>query len=355
MRQQNSDGVMMVPYVNTISSASTDVEAEKQQKIQKPVAKRAKKAPVKSVGKSFQRNREHAATSEGKKSPVLSLKDAFSSPIGRISRAEALSPPPSPSSVTSSDAGENIDSPKTVKTRRPLFSSKRQQKFSKPVNISPPKEEQEVEAKSDPSRTPPKTFLKRKPYKVVFHKLDWSSVASKTDSNLPTSNKNPKNPSVASKTSRSSSRASNSVATSNTGDTITDTDSVLDPKPGVVIDAATAERLTALETAMYEQCGVTRETAPLARFKYQNERKKFVATLQSQAQARQDDNSQPAQPPSQASSELDIGNATLEAAMTELWKKLTGDSSGQIYASMLRNLIEAKSPIEPTEPDSVGC
>ncbi|KAG3166960.1 hypothetical protein PC128_g19587 [Phytophthora cactorum] len=357
MRQQNPDGVTMVPYVTTTSSVSASDDVEVQQIRKNPIDRRVKKAPAKSARTYFQRSRADQATdkSEKLKSPVLSLKDAFSSPIGRISRAEALSPPPSPSSVASSDAGENVDSPRTAKTRRPLFSSKRQQKISKPVQSSPPEEEQVVEAKENSSRTPPKTFLKRKPYKVVFQKLDWSSVASKTDSNSSSSCKTPSASSRSSKTPRSSSRGSTStIATSNTRDTITDTDSVFIPKPGAFIDAAAAETLTALETEMYKQCGVTRETASLARFKYQTERKKFVVTLQRQRRIGTDSSTQPDQPPSQDSSEPEIGTATSEAAVMELWKKLTTDSSGQIYASMLRNLTESAKPIESTEPGTAS-
>ncbi|KAF4036298.1 hypothetical protein GN244_ATG11668 [Phytophthora infestans] len=289
------------------------------------------------------RSRAEQATdkSEQKKPPVLSLKDAFLSPIGRISRAEALSPPPSPSSVTSSEAGENVASPKAVKSRRPLLSSKRQLKPSKAVENSPPKEDQVSEAKENSSQTPPRTFLKRKPYKVVFQKLNWSSVSSKTDSNLPTSNKSHKN-NVATKTSRPSSRASSAfLTTSNNGDADQVTESIFTPKPAAFIDAATAERLATLEAAMYKQCGVTQDTVSLARFKYQKERKQFVATLHRQTQRGTEAVDQP---PSQESSEIEIGTATSETAVTELWKKLTGDSSGQIYASMLRNLAKLTEP-----------
>ncbi|KAF4044773.1 hypothetical protein GN244_ATG03000 [Phytophthora infestans] len=344
MRQQSSDGVTMVPYVNATSSSNTNGEVEGQQT--KPPVRRVKKATTKATSRSFMRSRAEQATdkSEQKKPPVLSLKDASLSPIGRISRAEALSPPPSPSSVTSSEAGENVASPKAVKSRRPLLSSKRKLKPSKAMEKSPPKEEQVAEAKEISSQTPPRTFLKRKPYKVVFQKLNWSSVSSKTDSNLSTSNKSHKN-NAATKTSRPSSRASSaSLTTSNNGDADQVIESLFTLKPAAFIDAATAERLATLEAAMYKQCGVTQDTVSLARFKYQKERKQFVATLHRQTQRGTEAVDQP---PSQESSEIEIGTATSETAVTEIWKKLTGDSSGQIYASMLRNLAKL------TEPDVV--
>ncbi|EEY70381.1 uncharacterized protein PITG_05783 [Phytophthora infestans T30-4] len=196
----------MVPYVNATSSSTgnTDGEVEGQQKQKKPPERRVKKATTKATGRSFMRSRAEQATdkSEQKKPPVLSLKDAFLSPIGRISRAEALC-----ASTVS-----------------------------------------------------------------VF---------------------------------------------------------------------ATAERLATLEAAMYKQCGVTQDTVSLARFKYQKERKQFVATLHRQTQRGTEAVDQP---PSQESSEIEIGTATSETAVTELWKKLTGDSSGQIYASMLRNLAKLTEP-----------
>ncbi|KAG7381315.1 hypothetical protein PHYPSEUDO_006201 [Phytophthora pseudosyringae] len=348
MRQTSSDSVMMVPYVNTASLKNASDETQVQQERKQPVARRVKKAPIAAVpkrklaGKSFQQKRaqqEAAGKSEKLKSPLLSLKDALASPVGRISRAEALSPPSSPSSVASSDASENVDSPKTerqVQPSRRFSAPKRQQRDSRPAQSSPSKEEETVEAKANSPGTPPKHFLKRKPYKVVFRKLDWSGVASKTDSNLPSSsNSGQVNSGVGSlppKSSRSASRASNSsVATSDNGDAGTTFDSAITPKPGAFIDAATARRLAVLETAMYERCGVTRETASLARFKYQAERKKFVTTLQSQS-----------------SSEIESCSAASEAAVKELWKRLTGDLSGQIYASTLRGLTA--KPIEAIEP-----
>ncbi|KAE9007433.1 hypothetical protein PF001_g11556 [Phytophthora fragariae] len=104
----------------------------------------------------------------------------------------------------------------------------------------------------------------------------------------------------------------------------------------------TAQRLTALETAMLERCCVTKVTASLARFKYQAERKKFVATLQAQAAT---GSTEPEQPSSQESCEQRVS----EVAVTELWKKLSGDASGQIYAAMLRGFTERPAKhVEPT-------
>ncbi|KAE9044545.1 hypothetical protein PR001_g2618 [Phytophthora rubi] len=93
---------------------------------------------------------------------------------------------------------------------------------------------------------------------------------------------------------------------------------------------------------MLERCCVTKETASLARFKYQAERKKFVATLQAQAAT---GSTEPEQPSSQESCEQRVS----EVAVTELWKKLSGDASGQIYAAMLRGFTERPAKhVEPT-------
>lgn len=103
---------------------------------------------------------------------------------------------------------------------------------------------------------------------------------------------------------------------------------------------------------MYKQCAVTRETVLLARYKYEVERKKFVATLQNQAQNRRlSTTKQFAHPrPSQDESEFEKSSTFSKKAIQELWQKLTGDSSGQIYAAMLRNHIEPI--VDPTEPDT---
>ncbi|KAL3662403.1 hypothetical protein V7S43_012730 [Phytophthora oleae] len=357
MRQTSPDTAVMIPYVNT-ASKSDEVQVELESK--KPATRRVKKTAVaqrKPASKAFERGQMRGKS--GKLQPaVLSLKGALSSPIGRISRAEALSPPSSPSSVASSEPSDNVDSPKPdnrVKPSRRFFPPRRQLKnnVSKAVPSSPPMEEQLVETKHNAPRTPPKNFLKRKPYKVVFHKLDWSGVASKTNSNMPANGSNGVG-SRPSKPSQTSSRASSSSATtSNCDSTGMNVDSVITPKPGAFLDAATAQRLATLESAMYERCGVTRETASLVRFKHQKERKQFVATLEGQTQARRGDteaNTQPEQPPSQDSSELEVCDVISEAAVTGLWKKLTSDFSGKIYASMLRSLIEKQvKTIEPTE------
>eukprot|EP00644_Phytophthora_capsici_P000515 jgi/Phyca11/100226/e_gw1.4.742.1 len=337
----------MIPYVNTVTNTG---DAPVELKHKKPATRRVKKptvAPRKPASKAFERGQTRGKC-EKLQPAVLSQNGALT---GRISCAEALSPPSSPSSVASSEPSENVDSPKSVKPSRRSFPPRRQLKSNagKVTRCSPPPmEEQPVEAKESSPRTPPKNFLKRKPYKVVFHKLDWSGVASKTDSNLPTNGSNQGNSGVGikpSKTSRSSKASSSSTTISNCDSTGMNTDSFIAPKSGAYIDAATAQRLTTLESTMYERCGVTRETASLMRFKHQKERRTFVATLKNQAQARRgvvEVNAQPEQPPSQDSSETEICDVISEAAVTELWKKLTSDSSGQLYASMLRSLIEKK-------------
>ncbi|GMF60554.1 unnamed protein product [Phytophthora fragariaefolia] len=348
MRQTNKDNFTMVPYVNTTQSSNLKEENTTPPEQKRPHNKRVKKVPTTvrtqrdaTISKASQRKRAQQSTdqaankSEKPKPPVLSLKDSLSSSMGRISRAEALSPPSSPSSVTSSEAGESphsIESPKTtlpVKAGRRFFPAKRQQKSSKPTATSPREHESTVETQAHSPRSPPKNFLRRKPYKVVFQKLDWSGVASKTDSNLSTSSSSRNHSAVASRsssrTSRSSSRASSaSLAADNSCNTEADSATAI---PVAFINEDTAQRLTALENAILERCGVTKETAPLARFKYQAERKKFVATLQSQTQN---------ESPSLESSQDQLS----ESSVTELWRTLSGDASGQIYASMLRGLTE---------------
>ncbi|EGZ12421.1 hypothetical protein PHYSODRAFT_317506 [Phytophthora sojae] len=352
----------MVPYVNITNQNDPDEENATPQQLQEPSSRRVKKAPITAAAqrksansKLSQRRRALQSTyqaandSEKPKPPVPSLKNSLSDPIGRISRAEALSPPSSPSSLTSSEAG---DSPRSIalpkatrlaKTARRFFPPKQR----KPASTSPPKEESIVETKADSPRSPPKNFLKRKPYKVVFHKLDWSGVASKTDSNLSSSRSSRSHSGVSSRstrTSRSSSRASSSsLVADNDADTEANTDTNTTSTP-IFTDEDTAQRLTALETAVLERCCVAKETASLARFKYQAERKKFVATLQAQARARVQ--AEPEQSSSQESCEQQVSETTV----TELWKTLSGDASGQIYATMLRGLTERPAkPLEPTE------
>ncbi|KAL4156342.1 hypothetical protein PRNP1_005373 [Phytophthora ramorum] len=330
MRETSSDSIRMVPYVNAASPRNVNEEAQVQEP--KKPARRMKKtstvAPVQrnTTVKSLQRQRllqstDQATTKLEKLKPLAtSLNDSLSSPIGRISRAEALSPPSSPSSVASSETGESTPVP-TAKVGRRSFPSKRPQKHSKLIESSPPKEEEqdEVQAKANAPR-----FLKRKPYKVVFHKLDWSGVSSKTNSNLPTTGSSGVAPRPSKTATRASSRAASSIR-----DTGTDDDPVSNSTPDSFLNAGTALRLEALETAVYERCGVTRDSASLARFKYQTERKKFVAAL--------------------------AGTSTTDEAVSELCKKLTSDPSGQIYAAMLRGLtVRQPGPIEPTDPVGIS-
>jgi hypothetical protein len=349
MRQSNPDGITMVPYVNAASPPNPDDAAPILQERKKPVARRLRNTPTerKPRSKTSQRKRvlqssePQAHKSERPESQGRSLKDSMSSPMGRISRAEALSPPSSPSSIASSEAGETMaESPipqrQASTSRRPTPASKRQE-ACKPRELSAP-EEEEAQTKASSPRAPAKSFLKRKPGKVVFHKLDWSGVSSKTDSNLPTSGNSHANSGAASRTaSRAAARASSATTQSSNsgGDDARTTSS-----PGAFIDARTAERLAALEAAVYERCCVTRESASLARFKYQKERSKFAATLQGQKQRPGTEGDHP--------SSQESGSNTVDSAVTELWRRLTGDSSGELYAATLRGLLER--PARPKEP-----
>ncbi|CEG38176.1 uncharacterized protein PHALS_08264 [Plasmopara halstedii] len=353
MRQTSVDNDTMVPYVNTSPSLGFSKKFEIPQERNERLARQRKRKSAASKSKCQKtKTNQILDTSDKLNTSVRSLKNVNTSPIARISHAEAISPPPSPCSVTSSEAGEIMNIPKgrcqaTPSRKADKLSKKQHVKCGKVIENAPT--QSSVQASS-------KTFLRRKPYTVVFKKLDWSNVTSKTDSNLPNTTIKGLKSSVSSRSAPclSSSRATNSSTRSeNTEATSEDANSFLssDSKLGDCIDVATNERLAALEGALFKQCSVTRDTVPLARYKYEAERKKIVATLQSQAQVqcmRSIENLD--EPSSQVDREP--STAISESAMKEVWKRLSSDVSGQIYASMLRNsikVIEANDNIEANE------
>lgn len=67
------------------------------------------------------------------------------------------------------------------KVKKTVHTTKKQI-IKKPV-ITPPAVPAKVSILADSTKKDAKPFLKRKPYNVRFHKVDWTSVSSKTDSN----------------------------------------------------------------------------------------------------------------------------------------------------------------------------
>ncbi|RLN92020.1 hypothetical protein BBJ28_00008462 [Nothophytophthora sp. Chile5] len=326
------DGGVMIPYVGLTKPESPPNIADQRavNTRNKPSIRRVKKPSLtsnaqrsvlpKASSKAEPRksspieNAGHVLRGFGKlRPPILSLKDAPSSPIGRISRAEVLSPPSSPSSVTSSETGEGAspidqdggEGEAPVKTPRRVLSPKRQQQYVKPTVFAVQEELQanDESIEKDESRSPAKAaqpFLKRKPYKVVFRKLDWSSVTAKTNSNWATRTSNGTNRGETLRPAQPAEYVGrsdgNKPAMRGSRDAVAPADSTNDSTCNGYIDADTAARLAALEVAVYERCGVTGVTAPLARLKYQSERKKFVASLQSQLTAEDTSGPEPSPP-----------------------------------------------------------
>jgi hypothetical protein len=137
--------------------------------------------------------------------------------------------------------------------------------------------EQDARSERCNPRALAKSFLKRKPSKVVVHKLDWRLPKRAVIHPQPAEvGRIPvlylKRPTRhAPLDLRQPSGACQAVMGTTSS-------------PGAFIDAHTVARLAALESAVYERCRVAREKASLARLEHQKDRKKFAATLQSQKQ-----------------------------------------------------------------------
>jgi hypothetical protein len=260
----------------------------------------------------------------------------------RIPRAEAISPPSSPASTSSSDM---VSSPvpehqqrkptprsslsqhqpppsrgsKTPERRVSLvdrvsrLNSAMNRSTSPTRGASPGRSDDD----SDDDSKPKQPFLKRKPYKVVFQRLDWSTVPSKTDSRLATSNGKP----VSVPRQYQSQFKSQPKPQSKTGG----------PPPPVgesrvrngeasdaCIDSMTRQRLEQLELAMHECCGVSERSAALVHLKYETERKMFAIAQAKRLQEAQ----------------MATGAESI-SSVEELWERLAADPTGEFYASQL--------------------
>lgn len=276
---------------------------------------------------------------------------------GRIPRAEAISPPSSPASTSSSDMMTSpIPTHQLPKpTPRPYLTSTSQQRtppsrsFKSPerrvsladrVNRlnatsartrsasptrgdSPGQSDDDLDDDSKPKRP----FLKRKPYKVVFQRLDWSSVPSKTDSRLGTtvalSNDKPLSMprQYQSQAKAVAGKSGPGGSLSPTGNLNDDPRARNDEESSARIDPMTRQRLKQLELAMHECCGVSGRSASLVHLRYQTERKKFAV-----AQAKRIQEMHPDADKASASS------------VEELWQRLASDATGEFYAERLNAL-----------------
>lgn len=243
----------------------------------------------------------------------------ISKPLGPRPRAEVLSPPSSPSSVSSESSSPMRSQHRDSGRRRSSFRSSPSQNAI--VNAL---EQEELEQDGAPTNTAPaRAFLKRKPYKVVFRKLDWSKVAAKTDS----------------KWNSQQIAVPPSSSTSNSLPTKASTSNFKLLQPAEETVHATSERLKLLSEAMYACCHVSPQTAAIAQIKYQSERKSYVRltgppTSSSVPSSVVADNSKEETSPSVVSA------LSSHAAMRALHKQLVHDSTGGIYASLLESLIE---------------
>lgn len=217
----------------------------------------------------------------------------------RISRAEAISPPSSPASTSSSDVAVSPTkrSAQPVKQERPPSRApktpvrRRSLAEQRASRVSAPTDSEEVSAESEPADNKlKKPFLKRKPYKVVFKRLDWSSVQSKTDSRLGPA------------TSAAKTTPTQQDKPKHRDDKPTSTDEEM--------DASTKHRIEQLEQAMYTCCGVAPDsTKAQVDAQYQSERVDFVAA-----------------------------HGSNQERIEELWRRLTNDATGEFYAQQMLEL-----------------
>lgn len=259
----------------------------------------------------------------------------------RIPRAEAISPPSSPASTSSSDM---VPSPVPERQRkptpRPSFSqprappsrasktperrvslvdrvsrlnSARNRSTSPTRGGSPGRSDDDQEDETKPKQP----FLKRKPYKVVFQRLDWSTVPSKTDSRLAASNDKPVNmPHQYQPQYKSQPKPQ--IKASESPPPADDLQGRNGEASDACVDPMTRHRLKQLELAMHECCGVSERSTALVHLKYETERKMFAIA---QAKRLQD-------------MQVATGAASI-SSIEELWERLAMDSTGEFYASHL--------------------
>lgn len=227
-------------------------------------------------------------------------------------RAEALSPPSSPSSVSSGSPSPIRSPHRDSGRRRSSVLSCSSQK----LNENTLDHEEQVPDPAPTTTGPARAFLKRKPYKVIFRKIDWSKVSAKTDSKWST-------------------QQIPASAPSNTSNSEPTKPSTSMPRPlhqaKQPVHAAT-ERIRLLSEAMYACCHVSPQTAAIAQLKYQSERKSYVGPSALSVSA---SNGITVIASKEASPPLEESALCSQAAMEALYKRLAYDSTGEIYASLL--------------------
>ncbi|KAJ0410153.1 hypothetical protein ATCC90586_008431 [Pythium insidiosum] len=251
----------------------------------------------------------------------------------RVGRPEAMSPPSSPSSYASSIENsdlEHVETPASSPRKQLVPSATGTLKSGIASPRKPPPRRRSVtvddSAAGDTSGDSPddkkkpflkrkpykvvfrkldwsrKPFLKRKPYKVVFRKLDWSRVGAKTDSNWG-------RPAAAKLSPESAVRREKST-------TLTKATA-----EGDEMDTSRTTRLHALVSAVHSVCRATEQTKGLALMKYRAERKTYLwgATTA----------------PSMARGQSYLRS---EDALQSLWRDLQSDDDGSAYLKMLAEL-----------------
>uniref|UniRef100_K3WJ09 Uncharacterized protein n=1 Tax=Globisporangium ultimum (strain ATCC 200006 / CBS 805.95 / DAOM BR144) TaxID=431595 RepID=K3WJ09_GLOUD len=267
---------------------------------------------------------------------------------------EALSPPSSPSSFSSDndDLQQKVLTPprprRSISARRTKY-----QDADLPEQPPPP-------VGSPSSSKPTQPFLKRKPYKVVFRKLDWSSVSSRTDSSWshgnPADNAASQNhtgvKSVIPTSPRNAKSVQSEIAIATPGATAMSKTPGVNPldddearrrrsDEAVALHPVIKDRLQELSQTVYDCCQVTPQTKSLAQLKYQVERRKYLLVL-SHSQPPTPSVGIPTDWPGNASTTHTLSKAS-NATLSTLWKELVADVTGALYATQLANLRSEES------------
>lgn len=346
----------------------------------------------------------------------------------RSADAHALSPPASPLSSRSSP--RSLDG---STARRHLHKEQQQpgpkrataHSSSTAASLSSTQQQQQTQdkrlataestsdaASCSPTNASTRAFLKRKPYKVVFRKLDWSRVAARTDSSWGARSSSTNAPAAASKTASASSSADSRSASSSPVARGASARTRREPKPATdrscsartrttgatdaaalttatsgdssasvrrpataasgrarvkrdasssssaaartaatALDPATAARLRELCQAVYACCRVTQETAPLALLKYQTERAAYVSHQLSSAAGADvalSDTTRSTDTTSEDQNKHTRSALASKSALSTLWRSLVDDASDEHYATQLR-LLQSERDSLPVE------
>lgn len=270
------------------------------------------------------------------------------SPNYRCPKVGAFSPPSSPSSFSSENLDE-LRSPRSPPAPSQQQPGRRSSLASRRISRQRAVDLAEAEAAvvaATVANTSTQPFLKRKPYKVVFRKLDWSSVGSRTDSSWDA--KQPpgmqasgaasaglQSPTGAAAPLKKRGKQPGFDSQGRSGGNI--------EKSSVELDPAIVPRLQALSSTVYECCCVTQTTAPLAHMKYQAERTKYVQELQTSVTTSSiggESLETSTEPSDECDPQLSSKSfLTSSIALSGLWKALVKDASGELYASRLQQLL----------------